>query len=74
MQMQTATVRFTDLDCGDDAVAMVRVLGTSIGLALSLSKNGDIEVFFGAQQLDELIDALQKARVAIGEIRGTHSA
>ena len=60
--MQIATVRFTDLDSGDEASAMVRVMEKTIGLALSLKRNGDIEVFFGTQELDELIEALQKAR------------
>jgi hypothetical protein len=45
--MQVATIGFTDFDCGDEAVAVVRVVGPTIGLALSLKRNGDIEVFFG---------------------------
>jgi hypothetical protein len=60
--MQIATMRFTDLDSGDEASAMVRVMEKTIGLALSLKRNGDIEVFFGTQELDQLIEALQKAR------------
>jgi hypothetical protein len=60
--MQVATIRFTDRDSGDEAVALVRVEGEIIGLALSLRQNGDIEVFFGRQELDHLIDALEKAR------------
>jgi hypothetical protein len=64
--MQVATIGFTDLDCGDEAVAVVRVVGQTIGLALSLKQNGDTEVFFGKQELDELVEALLKARVALG--------
>jgi hypothetical protein len=41
---------------------MVRVMEKTIGLALSLKRNGDIEVFFSTRELDELIEALQKAR------------
>jgi hypothetical protein len=63
--MQVATIRFTDLDCGDEAVAVVRVVGQATGLALSLKRNGDIEVFFGKQELDQLVEALSKARVAL---------
>ena len=66
--MQVATIGFTDLDCGDEAVAVavVRVVGQTIGLALSLKQNGDTEVFFGKQELDEPVEALLKARVALG--------
>ena len=60
--MQIATVRFTDRDCGDEASAIVRVMDETVGLALSLKQNGDIEVFFGTQELDQLIEALQRAR------------
>jgi hypothetical protein len=60
--MQVAMIRFTDRDSGDEAMALVRVEGEITGPALSLRRNGDIEVFFGAQELDQLIDALQKAR------------
>jgi hypothetical protein len=60
--MQIATVRFTDLDCGDEALAVVRVMDKTIGLALSLKRNGDVEVFFGTKELDQLISALQRAR------------
>lgn len=60
--MKVATICFTDRDCGDEAVAVVRVEGEATGLALSLRRNGDIEVFFGAQELGHLIDALAKAR------------
>jgi hypothetical protein len=60
--MEVATICFTDRDSGDEAVAVVRVEGEITGLALSLRRNGDIEVFFGRQELDHLIDALEKAR------------
>jgi hypothetical protein len=63
--MQVATIVFPDLDSGDEAAAIVRVVGGTTGLALSLKKNGDIEVFFGAHVLDQLIEALQKARAAL---------
>ena len=63
--MQIQTIRFADLDSGDDALATVRVVNGTIGLALSLKRNGDIEVFFGTSELGQPIEALQKAR-AIG--------
>jgi hypothetical protein len=60
--MEVATICFKDRDSGDEAMALVRVEGEITGLALSLRRNGDIEVFFGAQELDQLLDALHKAR------------
>ena len=67
--MQVATICLPDLDCGDEAVAVIRVVGEATGLALSLKRNGDIEVFFGAPELDQLIEALQKARAALPGVK-----
>jgi hypothetical protein len=67
--MQVATIRFTDRDSGDEAMALVRVEGEITGLALSRRKNGDIEVFFGRQELEQLIEALQKAQAALPGIK-----
>jgi hypothetical protein len=67
--IQVATIRFTDIDSGDEAVALVRVVGEITGLALSLKRNGDIEVFFGTQELDLLIEGLQKARAAMPGVK-----
>ena len=63
--MEFATIRFSDRDGGDEAVMIIRTVGDIAGLALSLRRNGDIEVFFGKQELDQLIEALQKARAAL---------
>jgi hypothetical protein len=63
--MQIASIFFTDLDSGEEGWAGVRVVGGTTGLTLSLKKNGDIGVFFGAQVLDQLIEALQQARAAL---------
>jgi len=41
------------------------VEGEITGLALSLRRSGDVEVFFGRQELEQLIEALQKAQVAL---------
>ena len=60
--MQIATIPFTDHDCGDEAVAIVRVEGGAAGLALSLKRDGDIEVFLGPEELSQLIEALREAR------------
>ena len=60
--MEIATIRFSDRESGDEAVVVVRAIGETTGLALSLMKSGDVEVFFGVEQLDQLMGALQKAR------------
>ncbi|WP_426528205.1 hypothetical protein [Bradyrhizobium sp. McL0615] len=63
--MDVATICFTDRDSGDEAIAVVRVAGGAAGLALSLRRSGDIEVFFGRQELEQLIKALQNAQAAL---------
>ena len=63
--MDVATICFTDRDSGDEAIAVVRVAGEATGLALSLKRGGDVEVFFGRQELEQLIEALQKAQAAL---------
>jgi hypothetical protein len=60
--MQIATIRFADFECGDEGIAVVRVAGEATGLALSLKRDGDVEVFPCPEQLNQLIEALQKAR------------
>jgi hypothetical protein len=66
--MQIAVIPFTDSESGDEAFASVRVEGGFAGLILSLRKGGDIEVFLGRQELEKLIEALQKAREALPAI------
>jgi hypothetical protein len=63
--MQVAMIPFTDSESGDEAFASVRVEGGAAGLALSLRKNGDIEVFLARRDLEQLIEALQKAKAAL---------
>ena len=63
--MQIAMIPFSDRDSGDEAFALVRVEGDAAGLALSLKRNGDIEVFLGSRELEQLIEALQRARQAL---------
>ena len=60
--MTITTICFADRDSGDDAVVVVRTVEEMVGVALSLRTNGDVEVFFGAEELDQLVDALQTAR------------
>ncbi|MDA9464321.1 hypothetical protein [Bradyrhizobium sp. CCBAU 53415] len=63
--MNIAPVIFVDRDTGDEAAFLVRVMEDHVGLALSLKRNGDIEVILDAKELDQIIDALQLARSAV---------
>ena len=66
MDASGVMVPFFDRDSKDDGFFYVRVCGEDIvGLTVSLSKNGDIEVFVGAEEIDALIDALSKARAML---------
>jgi hypothetical protein len=56
------TINFVDLDSGEEAVVVVRVVDGATGPALSIQSNGDVEAFLGARELDELIDALRRSR------------
>ena len=65
--MDISPVTFVDRDTGDDALVLVRVIDDLVGLGLSLKRDGDMEVIFGAEELDRVIDALQTARSAVRE-------
>jgi hypothetical protein len=67
--MQVATLCFPDRDSGDEAVIIVRAADDVVGLALSLRNGGDIEVFFGAEQLDQLIVTLDKSRGLLSGVK-----
>jgi hypothetical protein len=60
--MNISPVTFLDRNTGDEGVVLVRVIDDVVGLTLSLKRNGDMEVFFGAEELDRVVDALQAAR------------
>jgi hypothetical protein len=53
-----ATISFIDRDSGSPAVAIVRRCGTAIGLAISIERNGDIEVFLDANAAAQVRDAI----------------
>ncbi len=67
--MEIATIAFADRNNGDDAITVVRAVGEAVGLALSLRNNGDTEVFMGKEELDQLIEALQKARATLPGVK-----
>jgi hypothetical protein len=58
---QIAMINFSDRDSKDEGFLLVKVAANTIGLTLSLKQNGDIEVFFGTEECERLLDALQIA-------------
>ncbi len=59
-------INFHDATSGEEAWAGVRLHEQAVGLALSLTTNGDVEVFMDASTVDDLIEALAEAR---GQLR-----
>jgi len=65
MATQVAMIPFVERDSKDDGFFIVRAFGDAVGLTVSLRRNGDIEVFVGAQEIDALVAALGKARAML---------
>ena len=59
--LTAATIRFIDRESSDEAVVIVRHDDVAVGLAISLTSDGDIEVFIGKDAARSLIDALKMA-------------
>lgn len=57
---QQRTVSFTDLDDGDETVAIVRGVPKGVGLTLSKRNDGDLEVFMPVEVASTLADALRE--------------
>ena len=54
------TIKFDDLNSGDEGVILVRRTSTGFGLAISLVRDGDIEVFIDRPTTVRLIQALSE--------------
>jgi hypothetical protein len=52
------TLEFVDLESNDNAFAVVRATAGAVGLALSLEKDGDIDVLLPLETCRSLIDLL----------------
>ena len=67
MDANGVMIPFFDRDSKDNGFFYVRACGggDDVGVTVSLSKNGDIEVFVGAKEIDALIEALGKARAML---------
>ncbi len=68
MAMQLVSmIRFDDADSGDEALAVVRAGEGTIALTLSLDGVGEVEVFFGLGECEELRAALAQASAIVHE-------
>lgn len=56
------SITFTDSETGDEAYCSVRRVGQHIGFAISLAKNGDVEVFLSSDDLERLLVLLERGR------------
>lgn len=62
MTMQLVSmIRFDDADAGDEALIVVRAGEGTVALTLSLDGVGEVEVFFGPGECEELRAALTQA-------------
>ena len=57
---EIATICFTDLESGDEAVAVIRAGEGRLALCLSLAKDGDVEVVLASEDCDRLLAAIQR--------------
>ena len=58
---EIVTIKFVDADSQEEALAVIRAIAGQIALCLSLQQNGDVEVFFGPEEGERLIEALRQA-------------
>jgi len=56
---ELATITFVDGDSGNSAVAVVRRCGDKIAVALSIERNGDIEVLLDMDSAGKLQQAIR---------------
>jgi hypothetical protein len=58
---EIATLHFVHSDSGDEAVVIVRTLGKSVALCLSLGRGADVEVVLTPKDCEHLVAALRDA-------------
>jgi hypothetical protein len=63
---EVATIQFLDAESNDEGVVVLRASCGLIAVALSLQKDGDLEVVLRLQDCQKLINELQRA-VSIAE-------
>jgi hypothetical protein len=58
---KTITIELNDASSAEDAVIMIRVVGTLAGLLLTTRHSGDVEVYLTHTELTRLLDRLERA-------------
>ena len=58
---ELTTFTFNDAASGDEGCVVIRYGGDSVAIAVSLSKDGDVEVVMRKQDLSKFVDALTDA-------------
>ena len=58
---EAATIRFEDLETGQEAIAVVRYDESCVIIALSHREDGDLQAVMGKEQARRLRDALNAA-------------
>ena len=58
---QISLIDFVDVESRQEGIAIVRAGDGEVGLALSLKEDGDIEVFLGLRECEQLLLSLQEA-------------
>ena len=61
MMQQINHINFIDVESQDEAFVLVRAGAGIVGLTLPLKEDGDIEVFLGLSECEQLLLSLQKA-------------
>jgi hypothetical protein len=61
MLEQGISIKFTDTDTNDEAIAIVRYDENSVVVALSHKSNGDIQVVMKKEDAKKFFEALKKA-------------
>jgi hypothetical protein len=58
---QINLIDFIDMESRQEGIAIVRAGEGEIGLTLSLKEDGDVEVFLGIRECEQLLSSIQKA-------------
>lgn len=56
--MTSKTIQLNDAESNDDVFISIRDVGQLVGFAISLEKNGDIEIFLNQTDFEKLLNAV----------------
>ena len=61
MMKEAATIKFTELETADEALAIVRYDEVAVAVCLSVKSTGDLEVVMTKENARDLMEALRAA-------------